>query len=228
MIIYKITNKINGKIYIGQTIQSLKSRWFDHCKPSSGCICLRNAIQKYGKENFTVEQIDIACDRNELDLKEQYWIKYYDSMNRDKGYNLLSGGNHSVFSEETRKKISNSLKHSFIFQKFVRSNERRKKLSESHKGKKYSKEFGEKISKSNKGRKFSEEHKQKLRLAQLGKYDGSKNPRAKKVICVETGEIFDCILDASNKTNTNKTSISYVCKGKRNIAGGYHWRYVDE
>lgn len=111
MIIYKITNRLNGKVYIGQTTMSLTKRWRDHCSPSnSRCRLLHRAIQKYGKENFSVEQIDVACDRDELDKKEIYWIQYYDSTNNDKGYNLQSGGTHHEISDETRLKMSISQK----------------------------------------------------------------------------------------------------------------------
>ena len=190
---------------------------------------MRNAIQKYGRENFTVEQIDVACSFDELDDKEQYWIKYYDSMNRDKGYNLKGGGhkNH-VFSEETRLKLKNSLKNSVKFKENVRSESRRRKLSESHKGKKQSKETIAKRVKYHIGRKASEECRRKISESKIGRFKGGENPNARKVICLDTGEIFDCILNASIAKKANKTSIRYVCIGKRNHAGGYRWRYVNE
>src|ERR1017187_3973629 len=102
MIIYKVTNLINNKIYIGQTIQNLIKRWACHC--SKGNI-LFSAIKKYGKENFIIEQIDSALSIEELNEKEVYWIKELNCI-APNGYNLRlggeSGGKHS---EETRKKI---------------------------------------------------------------------------------------------------------------------------
>ena len=99
MLIYKITNRINGKVYIGQTTRPLTVRWKQHCNPANtNCIALHRAIQKYGKENFTVEQIDVACDIDELNEKEIYWIKFYDSVNSEKGYNLKVGGEHTTMS----------------------------------------------------------------------------------------------------------------------------------
>ena len=53
-IIYKITNRINGKVYIGQTRMSLNVRWWHHCNRKD-CPALHHAIKKYGAENFTVE-----------------------------------------------------------------------------------------------------------------------------------------------------------------------------
>ena len=58
--IYKITNKINGKIYIGQTAKSIKERFNQHCLKWSCCTKFKYAINKYGKENFIIEQIDHA------------------------------------------------------------------------------------------------------------------------------------------------------------------------
>ena len=91
--IYKITNKINNKIYIGQTSSTIKRRWQQHINDSKSrkndTSLLHKAINKYGKENFSIEQIDY-CLINLADDKEIYWIKYYDSYK--KGYNKTLGG----------------------------------------------------------------------------------------------------------------------------------------
>lgn len=91
MIIYLITNMVNGKQYVGQTTRSLQQRWREHCCNSSQCTYLHNAIAKYGKENFKVEQIDIAIDQEELDYKESQYIKFYNTL-APNGYNLDTGG----------------------------------------------------------------------------------------------------------------------------------------
>jgi len=65
MILYKITNKINGKCYIGQTTGTLKERWRNHCRPTN-CTALYRAIKKYGKDFFLVE--DLASYTNLADL----------------------------------------------------------------------------------------------------------------------------------------------------------------
>lgn len=90
--IYKITNLINNKSYIGQSIR-IENRFKDHCKKSSTSLISR-AIQKYGKENFSFEILEI-CLPEQLDEREQYWIKYYDCCALDgieKGYNQTRGG----------------------------------------------------------------------------------------------------------------------------------------
>ena len=97
MYIYKITNKINNKLYIGQTSKSIEYRYKLHIANSKKKSIRKKqpidaAIYKYGVENFIVEQIDIASTKEELSFKEKYWISFYDSTNKNKGYNLTSGG----------------------------------------------------------------------------------------------------------------------------------------
>lgn len=114
MIIYKITNRINGKIYIGQTVQSLNNRWLDH-KSNSRNRCgkykcaLYNAMKKYGLENFTIEQIDTAQNLAELNTMEQTYIKALNSLSPN-GYNLDLGGDNKHTHIEVRAKISATLK----------------------------------------------------------------------------------------------------------------------
>lgn len=222
MIIYKITNKINNKVYIGQTIRSLKRRWFEHCLDNKiGCFSLHRAIQKYGKENFDIQQIDHAHSRDELDNKEIYWIKYYDSMNPLKGYNLKSGGNTCELSDEVKKRMSKS------HIGFRHSDKTKLKMSITRKGKKrgcFSEEWRKNISESHKGYKRTVDSKKK----QGESIKGDKNPKSKKVCCVETGEIFAYITLASEVKKVNIHNISSVCNGKRQTAGGFHWRYVNE
>lgn len=89
--IYRITNKVNGKVYIGQTINSLKQRFHRHIN-SGGCKYLHNAILRYGKENFVIEEIE-RISQDKLDEREIYWIKYYNSTDKKFGYNIYPGGN---------------------------------------------------------------------------------------------------------------------------------------
>ena len=95
-------------------------------------------------------------------------------------------------------------------------------------GRKASEETREKISEKGKGRKFSEEHKRKIGEAQKG----SKHWNAKKVMCVETGQIFGCIKDAEREIKIN--NIGKCCKGKQSYAGRHpetneklHWKFID-
>ena len=95
MFIYKITNTINNKIYIGQvynkTIQDRFMRHISAASPNSPSY-LGRAIYKYGKENFIVEEIDKASSLEELNKKEIFWIKFFNSIGKNIGYNLTLGG----------------------------------------------------------------------------------------------------------------------------------------
>lgn len=127
MIIYKITNQINKKTYIGQTVRSLTERWNEHLKMAStqDKRQLYCAMRKYGKENFTIEEIAKASSIDELNKLEQEYIVKYDSYNN--GYNMTDGGElnpmHSskakashdskMRSPEIRKQISISMLEHF-------------------------------------------------------------------------------------------------------------------
>jgi len=180
MIIYKTTNLINGKIYIGQSINNYNSYL------GSG-VLIKRALEKYGKENFKKE-ILCECDTTvELNKNEKFWINYYNSTDINIGYNIDCGGkNGAIRSDLTRKKISESSKGKKMSEEskqkmseshkgkipwnkgIPQSEETKKKLNLKFKGKKMSKEFCEKISKSlignirTKGKKLSDEHKKKI------------------------------------------------------------------
>lgn len=112
--IYKITNKINGKVYIGQTVNRVKRRWQAHCSNrKENKSPLHLAIKKYDKENFAFEVIDVAETRESLNHKEHFWIGKLNTCSPC-GYNLERGGNNNkIVSADTREKISRSLKLAF-------------------------------------------------------------------------------------------------------------------
>lgn len=100
--IYKITNRINGKVYVGQTVKTLKERFQKHCWSTTEKdnyhlnMAIKKAIKKYGKENFTIELIE-EVEQNKLDEREVYWISFYDSYK--KGYNCTLGGQNGATRE---------------------------------------------------------------------------------------------------------------------------------
>lgn len=109
MIIYKITNTINGKIYIGLTTQTLEYRWGRHLtegKNSKNEKHLYKAMRKYGSENFIIEKIDEADNLNELGELERKYIKLYNSTNPKIGYNLTAGGERHQYDGNSQSKLT--------------------------------------------------------------------------------------------------------------------------
>ena len=97
MLIYKVTNLINNKIYIGKTKKSLEIRKRSHIKrmqsPKGKPLFFQRALKKYGLDNFKWEVLLEGCmSDEELCEKERYYIKFYNSNNRKNGYNLTEGG----------------------------------------------------------------------------------------------------------------------------------------
>ena len=100
-IIYIIKNRLNDKVYIGQTTTDIKTRFNQHCKNStlkSRHYKLYNAIKKYGKEKFYIEILEQGVDINKLDEREIYYIEKYNSYL--KGYNSTKGGDGRVINKE--------------------------------------------------------------------------------------------------------------------------------
>jgi len=94
MIIYKITNLVTRKLYIGQTTQTLEQRWKQHLVfiNRNKNTKLSNAIRKYGAQNFLIELIEQAPNQQILNEREQYWIKLYNTIDPGIGYNMTEGG----------------------------------------------------------------------------------------------------------------------------------------
>ena len=90
--IYVITNKINGKQYVGQTSRNIEDRYYEHCYDKRSTSHIHNAIQKYGISNFTIEELE-TVDLTLLDEREQYWIQQLDTYKN--GYNKNIGGDQS-------------------------------------------------------------------------------------------------------------------------------------
>ena len=109
MHIYRITNTINNKMYIGQTIQkNPKMRWYDHCARTRNGQNnhLYNSMRLYGVENFVWEVIDSANNLNELNLKEQHWLDEYRKITEV--YNIREAGNNKTHSEKSKEKMKES------------------------------------------------------------------------------------------------------------------------
>lgn len=157
--IYRIVNKVNGKCYVGQAgcIEERIERHWSLLERSKDVRFLQNAYNKYGKDNFYYEVLE-ECTIDKLDDKEIYWISYYKSNNRKYGYNLTEGGSGSrgyKWSEESRKKLSESCKGRIVSEetkskisKSLIGNQRSKGNTSVWKGKHLPEETRKKISES--------------------------------------------------------------------------------
>ena len=169
MWIYKITNRVNGKIYIGQT-------HYDNPSYFGSGILIKGAIKKYGIDNFEKIYIDTANDQIELDEKEKHWIKFHSSQDHTIGYNIADGGyNCFTMTDDVAKKISSTWKtkyeQGYINNRIgtIMSDEVKDKISNSNKGKIRSDETKNKISSAHLGKILSDETRKKLSISHTGK-----------------------------------------------------------
>lgn len=160
MFVYKTTNLINGKIYIGQ------SKYNNPDYLGSG-IFIKQAVEKYGKVNFSKVILE-ECESQEItNEKEKFWIKELNSKDKSIGYNVADGGSSFIMNKEISEKISKTLKGKYTgensFRYGIEITEDHKKIISFHnKGKKLTEETRKKMSNSKKGITFSEESRKKM------------------------------------------------------------------
>ena len=163
--IYKITNTVNGKSYIGQTIHDAVKIRIAHHLRGHGNLALKSAVEKYGVDAMKFEILHDGIIPEFLEGYEKEAIEKFNTI-APHGYNFTEGGETSTPSEKTRRKMSESQKRR---KRSPHSAETRRKMSESHKGKPRSKEHSENISRALKGKKPSEETRRKLSEVHKGK-----------------------------------------------------------
>lgn len=223
--IYRITNKINGKSYIGQSV-NIEERFKHHKKyrrkDEDGKLLYRS-INKYGIENFSFEIIDI-CKKEELDEKEIYYIKKYESFKN--GYNMTKGGESLcgyTFSKKSIQKRVKSVKN--YYSKNKRSAESREKVRKSLiEFYKNNPDARKKIGESSRGRRLSKEAIEKMKETKRKNCCGEKtvfqyNPNGGYV------GVYKSVKVASDSLKICQSAISDVCRGKRKSAGGFIWSY---
>ena len=242
MLIYKIQNKINGKIYIGQTINSIEKRFGSHIKAANNKknnSIIYKAIRKYGVQSFEVSVIDEAKDKETLNEKEKYWIKFYNSMDLAIGYNMAPGGEGGDLSkyrkyrphtEETKAVIRARTKEAMA----ILPPEKKEKLKplkgkfgkdNPNYGRKASPEEIKKLSEShkglpnpNKGKKFPYKAR-KPRLDMIGENNPAKRPDVRKKIS-ENNAMKNPELRAKCKGNSGK---KYSYKARPKAKGRVSW-----
>ncbi len=258
MVVYKITNKMNGKVYIGQTVRSLEKRWKEHKNsanktPKYSKMYIHRTINKYGFENFKIEVISRANDIEELNYRENYCIRLFNCLAPD-GYNLKTGGNNSRYCEKSKKKISEShkgkkvynsqkvicLNNNMIFEsqaaagKFIGSRSvydcisGRKEHIKGYVFKKLS-DWDGKIWTEKDLKLFFKKYKQKT-FSKMSKIRKGKSLEHFKVRvkCVNNGKTYNSVTEASEELGLHQPSVSRAAQGTRKQIKGYIFEYVNK
>lgn len=167
MIIYLVTNTVNGKQYVGQTTRTIVWRWRGHlsCARRGSMLPLHCAIRKYGSQAFSVTIVQKCSTQVELDSAEVHWIS--ELRTTKTGYNLAEGGVNS--------RILRGKNHPH-FGKHL-TDEHRAKLSIAHTGKTMSEAARQQMSRSQRGRKHSAESRAKISLGLMGRPCGETTRR---------------------------------------------------
>lgn len=243
-VVYMVTNSVNGKRYIGITTRKFSKRINEHkydslSRKHSNKSYFHKAICKYGFNKFIFEVIEEIFDNNyenlcnKLNDLEKYYIKYYNTYDKRFGYNLTLGGDG--------------------VRGFVMSDEQKKIVSKTHKGKKLSDEHKKKISdfmNSNKnprrGKSMPNEVREKISKSHIGLMVGDKNPMygkkrpdlsernlnsGYKILQIDTKaknviKVWNSLREISRETGWNRSCISDCCNKKSKTSHGYIWEYA--
>lgn len=212
--VYMHKNKINGKVYIGQTCQNPEYRW-NHGEGYKGSPRFYSAIQSYGWDNFEHLILYNNLTLSEANKIEINLITKFHSTDLSHGYNLDEGGKNKGTNEETRKKQS--------FSAMNRPN--------------VTEETKQKLSRISLGVKRSEETKKKMSEAASKREQEKQGKKYIPVKCLNTNEIFPSCRAAANWCGLAGTSgICSVCKGGKQKTAGVHpvtkeklsWKYLTE
>ena len=187
-VIYCIENKLNDKKYIGKSIDVIR-RWEEHKRNSFTAI--EKAIDKHGNSNFNIFIVEENIKDDLLNIREKYWIKYYNTY-KGKGYNCTPGGEgysgkeHPLYGIKYSKSRLKRMSEKFSGENNPmygkkHSRETRRKISESNKGKTLSLETREKMSESHKGFKHTEESKTKMSKNTSGKNHWAYGKQGKEI-----------------------------------------------
>lgn len=173
MVIYKIINKINNKLYIGQTTRTLFARWKGHKESmlNDDKRHLYCSMRKYGISNFKIKKI-VECNSIDiLNLLEKIFISEYNTTNHKYGYNNMTGGNNNTHSEQTKQLMKDN--HTKYWLNKRHSEETKQKMSESHKVENIPTEIRKKMKENNvkywSGKKLSDEHKMNMSKSLKGR-----------------------------------------------------------
>ncbi len=250
--IYILRNKTNGKCYVGQTMNSISVRINDHKRKS---LPIGNALCKYGRSAFDIFEYLVPkslldyfevtmIDKLQTVAPKGYNLSLGGHQRRivsDATRAKISAANKGyIASKEARKKISGALKGK------PKSAEHIRNAANAHRGSKWTEEQKQRV----RGRAVTEEELQRLRamaknrpiriglrhsdesklkmsIANMGRFKGALNSRARAVICIETGVVYGAISDAARATGCNEDKISRCCSGRAGKHHNLHWQYLE-
>ena len=221
-LIYKITNKLNEKFYVGKTMKSLSTRFYNHCYSAikrNSTTYLHKAIRKYGKDSFVIEEVEI-CEKD-LGDREMFWISKLKPH-----YNLTLGGDGGILgfkhTDKTKKLLSENRMGKYTgeenpFYGQHHSEETKQRLSEFRTGKTFSKGFTGKSHKEESKNKTSQTLKNNpnVKRTKVFQYDIEGNFLRE----------FQSFTDAAQFVKTSPSNIKYTCEGKFKHCKGYKWNY---
>ena len=213
--IYKIVNKINGKIYIGQSIE-IENRWKKHLSAKDDFI-IHKAIQKYGKENFEFSIIE-ECDLLDLDKNEIKWINFYNSLIPN-GYNMVDGGSNGIGLSKGYRVIQYSLEGNYL-STYDSANQASSITGVDHWSicaccrNEYKHAGGYQW-------KYENSDKIILPISIRTNFSVLQLDKATNKIIAE----YPSLREASNQTGIASSTICNVCNGKGKTAGGFKWKY---
>jgi len=232
--IYKITNNINHRFYIGSSINIYK-RWGEHKRTLRKNIhdndFLQKSWNKYGEDHFKFEIIELIIDKTELIIREQFYLDLIKPFNKNITYNICKiAGNMLGFkhSEKTKKILSDLHKGNKYSLGFKHSDMTKDKMSKSKTGKKHNLETINKMISSSIGRTQSDETKEKLSIINKGKTATNKVKVYQLDLNDNIIKLWDSITEAANYFNITPSIISSVCNGRNKTTSGYKWLYFDE
>lgn len=248
-VVYKHTSP-SEKVYIGITNQKPERRWRSDGSGYRQNEQFYNAIKKYGWDSFKHEILytDLSLEdalKIEKDLIQEYQLY-------KNGYNKSVGGDYGGYTESVREKISRSVTKLWSDETY-RDHMRKAHIGISaSKGFKHTEEAKQKMSAAASARWKDEEYKKHMvekfkkrpksfysekikkqwddpdQKQKLTAHLYGNNYRSKRVICVETGEVFESVSAAAKSVNGSRESIGRACRGLAKKSHGKHWRFADD